>query len=315
MKKYHRLTREERYQIEAWLRSGLSIRAISRHLRRSPSTISREVSRCGETYEALRADKESRSWRERPRRDLRKLQGSLEQRVRSRLREDWSPEQIACVFKKISYVTIYRYIEREENRDLKKHLRILRRQEKDRKKPNYYRKANSIKNKQSIETRPPEVELRNRVGDYERDTLYGVAEGRMLLSIVDRTSRLVKLALIEKKSADLIDRATIRCLRNEPVYTITNDNGPEFAFHERTARKLRAKIYFSRAYRSWERGTNENTNGLIRQYFPRRKEIPKISSQALKAIEKRLNSRPRKCLGFKTPSQVHAQMKKRQVLR
>jgi transposase, IS30 family len=319
---YHRLTPEDRYQIEALLQSGMSIRAVSRQLKRAPSTICRELKKSSDQiYRAQLASVETQRRLRSRFEDRYLICGRLEKHVRRKLKLDWSPEQIAGrmkingVINLISHQSIYRYIERRKKmRDpLFLHLRILRKERNDRKKPQWRPNKEHQFPKTQITERPEVVELRNRLGDYERDTVYGKINGAMLLTIVDRTSRLSKLALIRKKTSKLVHQATLRLLKNEPLHTITNDNGAEFSSPDRTEKALNTKIYYSQSYRSWQRGTNENTNGLIRQYFP--KETPIVESLSLvKRIERRLNSRPRKCLGYKTPHEVHQQLKRR-VLR
>jgi len=165
-----------------------------------------------------------------------------------------------------------------------------------------------------IDDRPQVVEKRRRLGDVERDTMMGTWNGPFLLTVVDRTSRYAKIAWIRRKCSTLVHQATVNLLRNEPVQTITNDNGTEFSKHRLTTKALGAQVYFSRAYRSWERGSNENLNGLLRQYFPRRMNLGNVTRAQIKHAEHQLNNRPRKCLGYRTPSEVHHELK-RQALR
>jgi IS30 family transposase len=316
---YHWLTREERYQIEALLESGRSLRQIARQLQRSPSTLSRELRRAGPPYRALEAQGRTESLRKRPHPEKQKIRGALKNYVDERIARDWSPEQIAGRLqfqessKSLSHQTIYRYLHRERasRPELWNHLRMLRKTRKNNRPPH---RPTRLEGRTMIEKRPAVVEQRTRLGDFERDTLFGKADGSLLLTIVDRTSRLLKIKWIPKKTSDLIHYATVELLRKEPVRTITNDNGTEFSWHPTTAKALKTRIYFSRAYRAWERGTNENTNGLLRQYFPRKKDIGQPSAGYIKAIQDRINRRPKKCLGYQTPLEVHRQLL-RQVLR
>ncbi|MFQ5544077.1 MAG: IS30 family transposase [Nitrospiria bacterium] len=318
MVKYYRLTLEERYQIEALLTSGMSLRGIARQLKRSPSTLSREVRKLGCPYEAFSSDQRTQDLRRTLHPELRKIQGALEDYVREKIGQDWSPEQIAGWLRhkkngKLSHQTIYRYLRRDKAKkgSLCKHLRILSR---PKQRPKALRKPTALGERTMIDQRPSVVEERNRLGDYERDTMMGKWNGPFLLTMVDRTSRYAKIAWVKRKCSVLVHRATVKHLREEPVKTITNDNGSEFSKHKRTARALKAKVYFSQPYHSWERGTNENFNGLLRQYFPRRMDLSEVTSEELKSVEDLLNNRPRKCLGFKTPFEVQEQLK-RQVLR
>lgn len=315
MRRYHRLTLGERYQIEALLNSGFSLRQIARQLSRSPSTISREVGRM-DSYDALSCHKAAEVLWRTPHPELRIIHVQLETYIREQLTIDWSPEEISKRLQQeqgqsvVSHQTIYRYLERDKaaGGSLWKHLRILRKQRKDRKKP-HWRPFQPFADRVRICDRPQEIENRGRLGDVERDTLLGKHNGSLLLTIVDRTSRLLKMKWLPDKSSERIHRATVALLKNEPIKTITNDNGSEFSRHQKTAKALDAQVYFAHSYAAWQRGTNENTNGLIRQYFPRKKDIGKPSPKQIQHVEDLLNNRPRKCLGYKTPNEVHQQLK------
>lgn len=315
---YHRITPADRYRIEAGLQSGFSIRAIAKKLKRSPSTISREVHAEASrgSYLAERANRGSTK-RKQMRKRKYKLKGWLKRSVVRKILADWSPEQISVwLDRRVSKQTIYRFIERERKlgNNLMKHLRILRKERHDRKRATWVPPSERLTRRTWIDKRPKIVEKRTRLGDFERDTVFGKLNGPLLLTLVDRTSRYAKLEWVEKKCSKLIHKATVRALRNEVVRTITNDNGTEFIKHEQTAAALNAKVYFSKSYRSWERGTNENFNGLLRQYFPRKRCIGKPSRSELKRIERLLNTRPKKVLGWKTPLQVHRHLRSK-VLR
>jgi IS30 family transposase len=152
----------------------------------------------------------------------------------------------------------------------------------------------------SIDLRPEIVEARDRLGDYERDTIVGsgMHKGPVLLAIVDRASRRVHIAKLPKVDANFAHQATVRLIKDSPVLTITNDNGPEFADYTRTASILNAPVYFNDPYASWQRGTNENTNGLIRQYFPRGTDFSNVTEEEIQQVEQKLNNRPRKIHGY-----------------
>lgn len=309
---YQRMTSADRYRIEADLKSGLSLRSIAKRLKRSASSISREIKRnrgpayyCSET-----AIKKSKCRRAKAHRSY-KIKGQLKRLMLNKLKANWSPEQICAWLKKkkieLSRQTIYRYIERERragNR-LVQHLRLLRRERHDRKRATWIPPSERLTKRTWIDRRPKVVDKRSRLGDFERDTVFGKINGPLLLTIVDRKSRYAKLEWIPRKCSRLIHKATVRALKRETVRTITNDNGIEFVKHEQTAKALGTKIYFSRTYRAWERGTNENFNGLLRQYFPRYKCIGQPTRAKLKWVERQLNTRPRKILGWKTPAEVH----------
>ena len=319
---YKRLTLTNRYQIEGLLSNKLGMREIARRLKRSPSSISREIRRIRGKYAAIEAHKHCAE--ECRRRDLPKLKitDALKRIVDRNLKRELSPEQLSAMLLKergikLSHHAIYRYIEKDrlEGGRLKYKLRILKKQRKDRKRPKYRSCEGLVRERVPITKRPKIVERKIRLGDFERDTVLGKRGGPLFLTIVERKSGYLFLKQVRELKARTIHHATVRALRHERVETITNDNGVEFAFHKKTARELKTEIYFSRSYAAWERGANENLNGLLRQYFPRKKAIPRLTPRQVRAIEKRLNTRPRKRLGYKTPWEVYHGKPHGQVLR
>ena len=309
---YRRLAQKDRYQIEAYLKSGLNQSEIARKLSVHRSTISRERRRLKKSYCGETADEKAKQLRALRNERRFKIKDEMKTLIESKLKNDWSPEQIfgrlklegqACA----STQTIYRFLERDKQaRSLYRgRLRLLRNTRNDHKREGWAPAKPHLGVRKNIIERPVEADRRERIGDYERDTVFGKLNGPFLLTIVDRTSRLTKIAWIERKNAVLIHEATVELLKGLTVRTITNDNGIEFSKHNLTSEVLNVPIYFSNAYRSWERGTNENTNGLIRQYFPKKTPLEKLTRAEVQAIEDRLNSRPRKCLGWKTPFEIH----------
>ncbi len=329
MRKYHRLTRVERYQIEAYLKSGLSLRRAALALKRAPSSVSREVRKGRNSFDQRYSPKGAhelalrRRTLKRPR--GRRIQGKLRVYIEEKLRADWSPEQIAGRIKMgskgkaacVSFLSIYRYVYEDalyRNGDLYRHLRTSRKRRKKQQKMglnSYTLHQLKTLNTASISQRPAIVEKRKRFGDFERDLIRGVENRHFVLSVVDRASRKTYLADLPRKTAEATHEATVHLLRDAPIHTITNDNGSEFFEHEKTAQELNAKVYFAHPFSSWERGTNENMNGLIRQYLPKNYNFEDVTEAKLKWIETRLNRRPRKCLGYKTPLEVEAKLKKR----
>ena len=182
----------------------------------------------------------------------------------------------------------------------------LRCQKKRRKRYGSYDRRGKLKNRVSIDERPAIVDTRQRLGDWEVDTIIGKGHRHAIVSLTERKSRLALLRKVERKTAQVVADAVIELLKSLPIrtHTITADNGKEFADHERIARDLRADVYFAHPYASWERATNENMNGLIRQYFPKKRNFATITEQEIEFVMERLNNRPRKCLGFKSPNQV-----------
>lgn len=312
MSVYQRLTPGQRYQIELLISKKLGVREVARQLKVSPSTISREIARCGGKYSAEKAQLSCRYGEARRASARFKIQGELKELVEKGLKREFSPEQISATLKRDERIepslwTIYRYIERDKEAGgrLKYKLRILRKKRKDRKRPKYRKCLGLIKDRVSIEKRPEVVERRSRLGDYERDTVLGKRGGPLFLTIVERKSGYVHIRQISQLNAKSVHRATVKALKNQHVKTITNDNGIEFAFHKDTAKALKTKIYFSRSYAAWERGSNENLNGLLRQYYPRKMAIPVLTSHQVRALQYRLNTRPRKRLGYKTPYELY----------
>ena len=224
--------------------------------------------------------------------------------VQDRLLEQWSPEQISGHVA-ISPETVYQrvYANKRAGGLLWKNLRSQKLRKKR------YGKAErrgTIPNRVSIDDRAAIVETRSRIGDWEADTVIGKNHRQAIVSIVERKTGFTLIQKVERKTALAVSQAMIGLLKphRKKVHTITSDNGKEFAGHEEIASKLKADFYFAHPYSSWERGTNENTNGLIRQYFPKNRDFTTITQQEINMAMERLNNRPRKRLGYQTPSQV-----------
>jgi IS30 family transposase len=300
---YTHLTREERYQIYALKKAGHKQSEIASVLERSESTISRELSRnCGRRgYRPKQAHCKSV---ERRAVNARRIDEATWQFVEEMLAQEWSPEQISG-HAAISPETVYQriYADKRAGGLLWKSLRC---QKQRRKRYGKAERRGTIPNRLSIEDRPAIVETRSRIGDWEADTIIGKNHRQAIVSIVERKTGLTLIRKVERKTAKAVSQAMIRLLKpyRKKVHTITSDNGKEFAGHEEIAKKLQADFYFAHPYSSWERGTNENTNGLIRQYFPKNRDFTTITQQEINTAMERLNNRPRKRLGYKTPSQV-----------
>lgn len=311
---YQRLSLAERYQIKALLRSKLSVRAIASNLGRHPSTISREIKRSfsSEHYSPT-ANHRAYLKRRQAVHPPYRIKGELSEIVLSKLNCQWSPEQISGRLKLggtvVAHETIYQYVYRNFKQGGRIFLNLRRRRKRRRthKAGRAYKRCGQRLSYPSIHLRPKIVEHRKRLGDYERDSVLGQFRGPALLTIVDRCSRLTKLGKIPSLCAAETHKETVRLLRKLPIHTITNDNGPEFADYNDTALKLDADVYFNDPYSSWQRGTNENTNGLIRQYFPKGTDFTLISDSYICKIEALLNNRPRKSLGYRTPNEVQNQ--------
>jgi len=223
---------------------------------------------------------------------------------------DWSPEQINGLMKinmpiTVSHERIYQYIDQDKQNggNLYTHLRCRKKRKKC---YGSNDKRGNLKNRISIENRPSIVEDRSRVGDWEADTIIGKAHKQAIVSLTERKSGFALIYKVDRRTKDNTEYAIKHLLGSisEKVYTMTSDNGKEFGNHEKIAKALQCDFYFAHPYSSCERGTNENTNGLIRQYFPKNRDFRTITDEELIFAMKRLNNRPRKRLGFKTPNQV-----------
>jgi len=317
--RYHQLALTDRYQIEALRQTGESIRRMAAILERAPSSISRELRRNrGRIYRADRAERRAIRLKKALRPDLKRLQGHLENQVRKKLKMDWSPVQIEANLKsegvKVSYSTIYRYVYREAvfcpGDPLFIHLRTGRRSRVKRRKtkPAFYDKSKQ----KFIDQRPNKVNQRKRIGDFERDTIRGKGnKPSIILTVIDRTTRKLFLAHLPDRTCQSVHEATVKLLKGEIVRTITNDNGAEFTDYAKTETALKTQIYFSHPRACWERGSNENANGLLRQYFKKDRVFKDINSNEVLRAERLLNNRPRKCLDFQTPNEVHQRLSRR----
>lgn len=309
-KTYHHLTLEDRWQIKALLASRMSYREVARALGRSASTIAAEAKRgalpCG-SYSPKRAENLYLRGRRASGATRRTLVGKRWHQVRRCLLMRWSPEQIAGRMQReqgvrLSHSTIYRRIHRERSPAV---LRCLRHRGKR------YRRRNAagkhlIPNRVDIRKRPAIVALKRRRGDWEGDTIVGSGQKGAILSLVDRASKFTRLKPLPEKRADAAAKAIVAALKplNQPVHTITYDNGSEFTAHQKVNKQLKCLSFFATPYHSWERGLNEHTNGLVRQFYPKGQALDDICPHRLASIESLLNNRPRKALNFRTPTEA-----------
>lgn len=310
MKRYRHLSREQRYQIEVLDRAGVSRRKIAQRLGVSDRTVDRELARNGDglRYAAGRADRRSRRRRGRASSHAHWPAG-LWRRIVRKLKRQWSPEQIVGWLAQqdigISAEGIYRRVRLDSEAGGTLHCCLRRGRKTRRRRYRDERKALCIKGRVDIDQRPAIVEKRSRIGDWETDTVVG--PGRVaLVTLTERASRFTLIGKVRRKTAIEVSRSVIRLLKPyaDRVLTITSDNGSEFALHQTISQALHASFYFAKPRAAYQRGTNENTNGLIRQYFPKRSDLSRVSDHDLKLAMFRLNHRPRKCLHFKTPAAV-----------
>ena len=313
MKQYTQLTREQRYQIYALHKTGHTQTAIADVVGCCKSTISRELRR-GRGGRGYRPDQAQRLADERwaaGRATLKpRVSAETWKRVAALLREDWSPEQIALWLRKqgmpsVSHEWIYQHVYADKAAGGDLHRR-LRRQKRYRKRAGGRDRRGCIIGRVGIEERPAIVEERVRLGDWELDTIIGKGGQGAIVTLVERFSRFTLMREVKRKTAEAVSRAIIDMLtpHAEVTLTLTADNGKEFARHKDIAEALGCQFYFARPYASWQRGLNENTNGLIRQYFPKGMRLTDVARKAVNRAMDKLNNRPRKCLGMKTPNEV-----------
>ncbi len=312
MRNYTQLTSEQRYQISGLKKAGFCQAHIASEVGVHKSTISRELKR----NSGVRGWRPKQAQRLRDERRKACINGkvfTLDEwaEVERLLREDLSPDQIAnrieleCVLQ-ISHEAIYQHVyeDKRNGGDLHQHLRSQ--------KPHRKRYASGqerrgvIKNRVSIDARPVVVEQKTRFGDWEGDTVIGKNHKGGLVTLAERKSRYVLAGHITSKHADGVTAVVTGLLTPHKAicHTITFDNGKEFADHEKIAATLNADIYFAHPYHSWERGLNENSNGLLRQYFPKGMELINLTDEQVQRAVDRLNHRPRKVLGYRSPHEV-----------
>ena len=307
---YQQLTLEERSQLSILRQCGFSTREIADRLDRHRSTIHREVQRNsgGRGYSHRQAHGMAVERRRAASSVARKVTEEMLAVIEGRLKENWSPEQISGRmhlkgWPTVSHTRIYSHIH-EDRRNGGDLITFTRRRGK---KPNRKGAAHSgrgrILNRVDISERPAVVEEKQRIGDWEGDTIHGKLHDGAILSLVDRMSKYVVLELVGEMTGEVVGSTIIDALRatGGPVHTITTDNGKEFAGHLTVSKALEAGFYFAEPYHSWQRGLNEHTNGLVRQYFPRGTNLRELTAEDVKQVQRRLNRRPRKALGYLTP--------------
>ena len=310
--KYHQITQEERYQIYALKKEGLSQTAIAKNLLRNKSTISRELKR----NKGLRGYRPSQAEEMAKKREIlkpkrKRLTEKIIDYIEEKIQLYWSPEQISGRMKidgliSISHETIYQYL-LEDKKDGGELYKYLRHKNKPyRKRYGSSDKRGEIPNKRSIEDRPSIVEEKNRIGDWEIDLIIGKNHKQALVTVVDIKSKFTLIQKVSSKKSEEVKVALISMMQivKDNILTITSDNGKEFAKHEAIAKALDTDFYFCHPYSSWERGLNENTNGLIRQFSPKGSEFISITDEEVLDVQNNLNFRPRKTLGYKTPNEI-----------
>ena len=305
------LTKEQRYVISCLLAKGKKQKEIADTIGKDKSVISREINRNKDQRSGLYNDdlanrKYISRQKDKPKR--KRFTPEIKRYVENLLNEDYSPEQIVGVSKAqqiycVSHERIYQYIwlDKKNNGELHTHLR---------RKGRRYRKRGSkkdsrgiIKNRVLIDQRPGIVEDRARFGDLEVDLIIGKNHKQAILTINDRASGMLKMKKVKSKESEVVTNAIVEILDDwiPYIHTMTADNGKEFAGHETVASNLDIDYYFAHPYHSWERGSNENLNGLVRQYFPKGSDFSSISDEDVIRVQEKINNRPRKRFRFKSP--------------
>jgi transposase, IS30 family len=317
---YRHLTEQERYVISHLTVAGFSLREIGRRINRSHTTICRELKRAKAVHpwtvywydwaHPLATERAHRSRHCRRQKNL-----SLVRYVETRLNKQWSPEEISQRLYKdypddesvrISPETIYRWVYLDASVAGTLH-RNLRRGHKKRRRQKRYGKGRRFADRKCITERPQVVDSRERYGDWEGDTIEGKKKSGFIATILERKSRFLIATKLEDKKADTLTAASVgkfRFIPRKMRKTLTVDNGSEFAQFKKYEKETGLAIYFAQPYAAWQRGANENTNGLLRQYFPKGSNFRKISEEDVQEAVRRLNDRPRKCLNYRTPKEV-----------
>lgn len=305
------ITLSQRYTISSMLNQGYKQVEIAKAIGKDKSVISRELKRNADSrsriYKAELANKKYAKRQKEKHKHI-KFTSEMQQEVEVFLREDYSPEQVVGVFIKqgksiVSVERLYQHIwhDKKASGTLYTHLRRQGRKYRNRGASKDNRGI--IKNRISIEQRPLEVQKRERFGDLEVDLIIGKNHEQAIVTINDRASGMLKMKKTPSKQAKVVQETITELLEDwvPYIFTMTSDNGKEFAEHQSVAEKSFIDYYFAHPYHSWERGSNENLNGLIRQYIPKNTDFKTLSAQYIKEIETKLNNRPRKRLNFETP--------------
>jgi len=300
---HHHFSRDERVSLAALLRAGYSQSECARSLGVHRSTISREVRRCPAEYRAVAADKCAAVLRKHSKCTERKIENEkpLALRILRLLKKGRSPEQISQEIGVVSDETIYAWIKRTR-RDISVLL-----PQRGKVRHRYGKDVGEVqgwtKSVRSIELRPKAANNRSRIGDWEGDTIVGRDRARLLVH-VDRRSRFIVSKIMPDGTADTTHAATVASFKKLPCKTITYDRGSEFALWKLIERDLGVKVYFAGAHHPWERGTSENSNGLLRRFFPKGSPLGQRLQREINVAVRLINHRPRKCLNWKTPCQV-----------
>jgi len=322
------LTITERATIQILRKQNMNPKQIAKELRRATSTITRELNRNGQSsgYDAERAQRKYIQRREacRPANKLghQPLRGYVVTKIRD---EEWTPEQVANRLPieypndsrmRISHEAIYQAIYTQDSLHFLIGSLPQSRPKRRKRGQGKSRRGPSIPNRIGIEQRPPEVDTRTLIGHWEGDTVIGKNNDGFIVTLVERSSRILHAVITSSKETVEVVGAVVETLLDRPpswLKTITFDNGTEFASHQTIKEKLGMDIYFAAPYSAYQRGTNENTNGLIRRFLPKQTSFKALTQSQLDDIVHKINNRPRKCLGYRTPCEVFQEIRKQNL--
>lgn len=312
---HKQLTRDQRYHIYGLYKAGYSDTEIALEVGVHKSTIGREIRR-NSRWNGYYPEQAQFFSDDRRRNAYKRVKFTQDVKafVQEKLLLDWSPDQISGYAKRlkmfeISHERIYQFILKDKKVGGELYLHLRHQHKKYRKRYGSPKRNGPIKNRKLIDERPNIVDEKKRIGDWEIDTIICGECKQAVVTIVERVSKKTVLKKVESKTAELVSNATIKGLKkfSGSVFTITGDNGSEFAYHEKISKELNADFYFAHPYSSWERGLNENTNGLVRQYLKKGISFKNVTDDDLATITEKLNNRPRKKLGYATPDEAFTQ--------
>jgi transposase, IS30 family len=311
---YKHLTTEARCQIYAFKSTGSTQKKIAEHIGVSAATICRELKRNSgkKGYRYKQADEKAIKRRRQASSRPKRMTSAVVKLIELKLIEKWSPEQISGILGKnnilISYESIYLYIRSNKKSGGNLYTNLRRNGKKYNRRAGKTAGRGCIPNRIDISQRPKIIEKKSRLGDWEGDTIIGAKQQGVILSLVDRKSKFTLLAKMNGKFADQVPGLIKKCLKRLPRkiagHSVTFDNGKEFSRHEEITRQTKLRCYFATPYHSWERGLNEHTNGLVRQYCPKGSNLNEYSENEIQYVEDQLNNRPRKVLNYLTPNEV-----------
>ena len=308
------LTKEQRYTIDSMLQNGYTQKDISQVINKDKSVVSREISRNSDKRSGqYKSDLAHRKYLKRQdyKYKPRTFTPEVEKHIRDKLRLKYSPEQIAGAAKMngdkcVSHERIYQFIRKDKRQKGLLYLDLRNRGRRYKKRSVVHDNRGTIPNRTDISQRPPEVELRERFGDLEIDLIIGKDHKGAILTINERATGMASLRKLEGKDAEQLALAAIDCLEDWKPFlkTITSDNGKEFACHQMVAKDLNIDFFFAKPYASWQRGSNENYNRLVRQYIPKKVDFNYVTHEYVNYVEQQINNRPRKRFGYLSPNQI-----------